>query len=45
MKNLLTLWNTKKENQKILSIFSKKPFNLIRYYKEKPKKIWQKKSL
>ena len=29
MKNLLTQWDTEKENQKILSIFGKKPLNLV----------------
>ena len=31
MKNLLTQWDTKEKNQKILSIFGKKLFNLIGY--------------
>ena len=31
MKNLLTQWDTKKENQKILSVFDEKPFNSIGY--------------
>ena len=29
MKNLLTQWDTKKENQKILNMFGKKPPNLV----------------
>ena len=31
MKNLLTQWDTEEENQKILSMFGEKPFNLIGY--------------
>ena len=30
MKNFLTQWDTKKENQKILSVFGKKSPNLVR---------------
>ena len=29
MKNLLIQWDTEEENQKILSIFGKKPPNLV----------------
>ena len=29
IKNLLTLWDTEEENQKILNMFGEKPLNLI----------------
>ena len=31
MKNLLISWDTEKENQKILSVFDKKPPKLLGY--------------
>ena len=31
IKNLLTQWDTEEENQKILSVFGEKLFNLVEY--------------
>ena len=45
MKNLLTQWDTEKENQKILSVFDKKPPNPGGKWRRKPEKIKQKRSL